>query len=98
MAQGLSTLSKLHRSGKVLKTRDLYPPIVLVFGVGGLFMMLCVKLKYDDEIKQIPCACAIERTPGSLYVYDSRGELVARFHDHVESWWLTDPRNENIIG
>jgi len=52
---------------------------------------ILVKLKYDDQIKRIHgTAAREEQGPGSLVVYDGL-DLVARFIDGVENWWIEAP-------
>lgn len=49
-----------------------------------------VKIKYDDQIKKIAGTVAIEEHgPGSLVVFDGLN-VVARFWDGVEKWWIQE--------
>ena len=55
---------------------------------------ILVKLRYDDQIKRIQgTAAREEQGPGSLVVYDGL-DLVARFMDGVENWWIEGPTAE----
>jgi len=55
---------------------------------------ILVKLKYDDQIKRIQgTAAREEQGPGSLVVYDGL-DLVARFIEGVENWWIEGPAAE----
>ena len=50
-----------------------------------------VKVKYDDQPKGIQGTAAKEvQGPGSLVVYDGL-DIVARFTDGVENWWIETP-------
>jgi hypothetical protein len=49
-----------------------------------------VKVRYDDQVKRISGTGAREDNgPGSLVVYDGL-EIVARFWDGVEKWWIQE--------
>jgi hypothetical protein len=61
-------------------------PSIFQMPVAESKKLFCVKLRYEDEIKEIAGTRADEIVPGSLVVYDGH-KVIARFDDGVERWW-----------
>ncbi len=52
--------------------------------------VIWVKLRFDAQVKRIRgTAAREEHGPGSLVVYNGL-EIVARFVDDVEKWWIQE--------
>jgi len=51
-----------------------------------------VKVRYDDEAKEVEGTAAVLDTAGRLVIFDG-DKVVARFDDEkVERWWKEKPR------
>jgi len=52
--------------------------------------IICVKLRYDDQTKKIAGTHAEQKYEGGpLTIYDETN-VVARFGENVESWWIEE--------
>jgi hypothetical protein len=56
--------------------------------------LFIVKLQYDDELKRIEGASAVQEAIGRLIILDEAGKVVGQFADKVENWW-TETTNKD---
>jgi len=56
--------------------------------------VVCVKLKYEDEIRRMVAATAEkDETHRKLILKDENGKITGEIElDRVESWWLEAPK------